>query len=559
MVYQTLLILFLSSLFVVTLADMFTSSADLQRLSYAEKEIPQLINKYIKLESERLEYLKDVAEKYQQNNEQLVSNIPSVSNPINAFRLIKRLTNAWKELQEEMRFDRAKEFLQNISTGTQTQFPSDNDLNGAAIGLLRLQDTYRLDTRDLANGIIQGLKISSGMTAFDCFEIGRISYNQEDYFHTLLWMQEALDRANRENPPTISEADVLEYLAFAQFKQGNLKMALITTDRLYQIAPAHPRAKGNIKWYEDQLKADGVRPSDFRRNIGTLDNRRPSDGFDDSERNIYEALCRDEVPVSPKQTSKLYCYYKMDRPYLRLAPFKIEIVRFNPLAVLFRNVLNDEEIERIKELAKPKLARATVQNSQTGKLETASYRISKSAWLKGTDDEIVDRVNKRLNLMTNLEMETAEELQVANYGIGGHYDPHFDFARKEEPKAFSDLGTGNRIATVLFYCSQPEKGGYTVFTELKTPCKPSKYDALFWYNLFRSGEGDLRTRHAACPVLLGVKWVSNKWIHEKGQEFLRPCGLKPSTQERYVGDLGGPEPRYFANTSPYCKKALYCE
>ena len=76
-------------------------------------------------------------------------------------------------------------------------------------------------------------------------------------------------------------------------------------------------------------------------------------------------------------------------------------------------------------------------------------------------------------------------------------------------------------------------------------------DALFWYNLLRSGEGDLRTRHAACPVLLGVKWVSNKWIHEVGQEFRRPCGLKMSVNERYVGDLGGPEPRYHLNLSPY--------
>lgn len=99
--------------------------------------------------------------------------------------------------------------------------------------------------------------------------------------------------------------------------------------------------------------------------------------------------------------------------------------------------------------------------------------------------------------------------------------------------------------------TQPEEGGGTAFTELKTTVMPSRNDALFWYNLLRSGEGDLRTRHAACPVLTGIKWVSNKWIHELGQEFRRPCGLKPSTFERYVGDLGGPEPRDHPNISPY--------
>uniref|UniRef100_A0A8R1EI98 Prolyl 4-hydroxylase alpha subunit Fe(2+) 2OG dioxygenase domain-containing protein n=1 Tax=Caenorhabditis japonica TaxID=281687 RepID=A0A8R1EI98_CAEJA len=74
-----------------------------------------------------------------------------------------------------------------------------------------------------------------------------------------------------------------------------------------------------------------------------------------------------------------------------------------------------------------------------------------SAWLKGDLDPVIARVNQRIEDFTNLNQATSEELQVANYGLGGHYDPHFDFARKEEKNAFKTLNTGNRIATVLFY------------------------------------------------------------------------------------------------------------
>ena len=35
---------------------------------------------------------------------------------------------------------------------------------------------------------------------------------------------------------------------------------------------------------------------------------------------------------------------------------------------------------------------------------------------------------------------------------------------------------------------------------------PFKGDALFWYNLFRNGTGDIRTQHASCPVIAGSKW-----------------------------------------------------
>uniref|UniRef100_A0A183F5V4 Fe2OG dioxygenase domain-containing protein n=1 Tax=Heligmosomoides polygyrus TaxID=6339 RepID=A0A183F5V4_HELPZ len=193
--------------------------------------------------------------------------------------------------------------------------------------------------------------------------------------------------------------------------------------------------------------------------------------------------------------------------------------------------------------------------------------------LKEEEHPVIARVNKRIGDMTNLNQATSEELQVANYGLGGHYDPHFDFARVANYglgghyAPHFDMSTrgekepyrqnGNRIATVLFYMTTPERGGATVFNQLGTAVFPTKLDALFWYNLLRSGEGDMRTRHAACPVLLGVKWVgskshplpsipdvsvalqqvSNKWIHERGQEFTRPCGLDEDVQEYFVGDL----------------------
>lgn len=50
--------------------------------------------------------------------------------------------------------------------------------------------------------------------------------------------------------------------------------------------------------------------------------------------------------------------------------------------------------------------------------------------------------------MTGLTQETAEPLQVQNYGIGGHYAPHFDHRIKRD-KPFGP--PGNRIATVLLY------------------------------------------------------------------------------------------------------------
>lgn len=53
---------------------------------------------------------------------------------------------------------------------------------------------------------------------------------------------------------------------------------------------------------------------------------------------------------------------------------------------------------------------------------------------------------------TGLNMDTAEELQVANYGLGGHYEPHFDYARvrqwEERVAVFARSGKEGKVVVV---------------------------------------------------------------------------------------------------------------
>jgi len=249
----------------------------------------------------------------------------------------------------------------------------------------------------------------------------------------------------------------------------------------------------------------------------------------DSEQAIYKKLCRGEIvkPIASAKDLKCQYNYGFGNPYLKIGPFKEEEAFLSPRIVIFHDVASEADIEMIKDRATPRFKRATVQNYKTGELETAAYRISKTAWLKPEEDIRIANIYRRVASVTKLNMETSEELQISNYGIGGHYEPHFDFARREEKNAFASLGTGNRIATWLFYLSDVDMGGATVFPDLGITLWPRQGSAVFWYNLYQNGEGDVRTRHAACPVLAGTKWVSNFWIHERGQEFTRPCSKSP--------------------------------
>ncbi|KAF2351923.1 hypothetical protein FHG87_017320, partial [Trinorchestia longiramus] len=53
------------------------------------------------------------------------------------------------------------------------------------------------------------------------------------------------------------------------------------------------------------------------------------------------------------------------------------------------------------------------------------------AWLDDSLHPLAERLNKRVGLLTGLSTDVlsrhSEMLQVANYGMGGHYNPHHDY------------------------------------------------------------------------------------------------------------------------------------
>ncbi|XP_072026106.1 prolyl 4-hydroxylase subunit alpha-2-like [Amphiura filiformis] len=375
-----------------------------------------------------------------------------------------------------------------------TDHPTKTDAKGAERALIRLQETYQYTGDQLATGeLIPGQIPVDKLTAHDFVNIGLNAW-EDGNDSAQMWLEtgRSTSKSNSITPslstPMLQGFEILASIAY-QHRQFRKSLEII-----HEILTFDP----------ENAKANHLKETIMQ----------------DEERNLYNSLCRGDhtaIKSLPSKWAKCQFVHR-NNPNLFIQPIKEEVVSLSPPIVLFHDIVTDSEIEHLLTKARNSLT------TGGAKINRKDYRTNSVSWIDS--ERVGDPIwtyLRRIQHYTGLstDVQHREWIQVANYGIGGHYYPHYDGEDKDnENKTDINDNMGQRIATVLTYLTDVKSGGATVFLHDRKHIQPSKGTAVFWYNYHRNGKLDHRTKHAACPVVMGTKWAANLWVREFGQEFL---------------------------------------
>lgn len=186
----------------------------------------------------------------------------------------------------------------------------------------------------------------------------------------------------------------------------------------------------------------------------------------------------------------------------------------NPEIVVFGNVLTNDECDALIAAAKPRLNRSLTVATKTGGEELNEDRTSYGMFFRRDENDVVKTLELRLAALARWPIENGEGLQILHYKPGAEYKPHYDYFDPNEPGTPTILKRGGqRVATIVMYLSEPEKGGGTVFPDIGLEVAPKRGNAVYFsYNRAHPSSKSL---HGGAPVIAGEKWVATKWLRER--------------------------------------------
>ena len=196
---------------------------------------------------------------------------------------------------------------------------------------------------------------------------------------------------------------------------------------------------------------------------------------------------------------------------------KVVLRLARPDIVLIEGFMSDEECDALIEQSKRKiLSPSTIVAPQSGNKEVIDARTSEGMYFQRGENELVQRLERRISELVNWPVERGEGMQVLHYRAGAEYRPHFDYFPMQDPGSASHMvAGGQRVSTLVMYLGDVTEGGETVFPSIGLSITPRRGSAVYFAYANSIGQVDPATLHAGAPVVSGEKWIATKWMRQR--------------------------------------------
>jgi len=195
-----------------------------------------------------------------------------------------------------------------------------------------------------------------------------------------------------------------------------------------------------------------------------------------------------------------------ERALAHFPEYSPQVMHRDPWVMRFDNFMSDAEADHIVALCADSFQRSLAGD------RVSSVRTSDQCWCNwGTclDDPIIQAVEQRIADVTRVPVVNGEFMQIVRYGEGQFYREHHD----QNSASWSPQGV--RVYTFFMYLNDVPEGGETSFRKLALKVRPKKGSAILWPSVLDSepNKTEPGTYHEAMPVLAGVKYGANVWLH----------------------------------------------
>jgi prolyl 4-hydroxylase len=178
------------------------------------------------------------------------------------------------------------------------------------------------------------------------------------------------------------------------------------------------------------------------------------------------------------------------------------------------DVISPEECDAIVEASRPSLTPSTVvSNTETNSAVAKDVRSSFGTYFPRGSHPVVKVVEGRIAELFRFPLSHAEPIQILNYAPNAEYKPHHDYFDENTVEGQRIVSrSGNRVATLIMYLNEVERGGATIFPKLNLQVLPRKGSVLYFDYFLPGGIYDPDSLHGGTPVLAGEKWIATQWV-----------------------------------------------